>query len=243
MKTVMTHFYNEEYLLPWWIKHHQKYFDHGILIDHNSTDNSIDIIRHYAPNWTIVKTGLREFDSIMLEQENNKISYMMIEEGWRITLNTTEFIVGDFTKLDNYGPKTMLSLRSNIMVDDVQDLDQKLSHDDQLTDIKRFGIRYEEGVWDKCYRWCRGFSNYFAPFAQGRHLHNHDNEEFDILWYGFSPMTHELIKRKLQIASKVSRSDIAHGFGKQHFIKYDEQMEIYKKNLLLSEDLSDLIDR
>ena len=56
-------------------------------------------------------------------------------------------------------------------------------------------------------------------------------------------MSHEMIKRKLQIASKVSRSDIAHGFGKQHFIRYDEQMEIYKKNLALSEDLSDLIDR
>jgi len=239
----MTHFYNEEYLLPWWIKHHQKYFDCGILIDHNSTDDSIDVIRHYAPEWTIVKSALKDFDSRRLEQENNQVAYLFIEEGWRITLNVTEFIVGDFTKLDKYGPNTMLSLRSNIMVDDIEDLDQKLSYDDQLTDIKRFGIRYEEGVWDKCWRWCRGFHNYFQPFSEGRHLKLHNNEEFDILWYGYSPMTHEMIKRKLQIASKVSKSDIALGFGKQHFIDYDEQMEIYKKNLALSEDLSDLIDR
>lgn len=243
MKTVMTHFYNEQYLLPWWIKHHQKYFDHGILIDHHSTDNSIDVIKHYAPNWTIVKTGLQEFDSEKLEDENNRVAYQLIKHGWRITLNTTEFIVGDFSKLNKYGPYTMLKLRSNIMVDQVQDLNQKLSYDDQLTDIKRYGIRYVEGDWDRCWRWCRGFHNYHHPFDRGRHYHTHDNEEFDILWYGYSPMTHELINRKVQIAPKVSRSDISLGFGKQHFADFEEQMKTYHKNLAMSEDLSDLIDR
>jgi hypothetical protein len=45
MKTVISHFYNEEYMLPWWLKHHRQYFDHGILIDYGSTDKSLDIIK------------------------------------------------------------------------------------------------------------------------------------------------------------------------------------------------------
>ena len=55
-KTVLTHFYNEEYLLPWWLDHHKKYFDHGILIDYASTDKSVEIIKEICPTWTEVKS-------------------------------------------------------------------------------------------------------------------------------------------------------------------------------------------
>lgn len=51
MRTVLCHFYNEEYLLPWWLKHHRSMFDHGALIDHGSTDNSLDICRQLVPEW------------------------------------------------------------------------------------------------------------------------------------------------------------------------------------------------
>ena len=53
-KTVVTHFFNEEYLLPWWLEHHKKYFDHGVMIDYNSTDSSVEIIKKICPTWTIV---------------------------------------------------------------------------------------------------------------------------------------------------------------------------------------------
>jgi hypothetical protein len=33
MITLLSHFYNEEYLLPFWIEHHKKQFDYAILID------------------------------------------------------------------------------------------------------------------------------------------------------------------------------------------------------------------
>jgi len=36
---LFSHIYNEEYLLPFWLKHHKKIFDHGVIIDNFSTDN------------------------------------------------------------------------------------------------------------------------------------------------------------------------------------------------------------
>ena len=43
--TIISHFYNEEYLLPFWLNHHKKYFTNAIMIDYDSTDNSVDIIK------------------------------------------------------------------------------------------------------------------------------------------------------------------------------------------------------
>ncbi|MCA3390648.1 MAG: glycosyltransferase family 2 protein, partial [Roseomonas sp.] len=40
MRSVICHFFNEAYLLPWWLKHHVPIFDHGVMIDHGSTDGS-----------------------------------------------------------------------------------------------------------------------------------------------------------------------------------------------------------
>ena len=61
MKTVISHFYNEEYLLPFWLKHHKKYFDHGILINYHSTDKSVEIIKEICPDWEIINTEYEEF--------------------------------------------------------------------------------------------------------------------------------------------------------------------------------------
>lgn len=52
-KTIISHFYNEEYLLPWWLMHHTKIFDHGILINRGSTDRSVEICKLFAPNWEV----------------------------------------------------------------------------------------------------------------------------------------------------------------------------------------------
>lgn len=47
--TVISHFYNEEYLLPWWLNHHKNIFDNGILINYGSTDKSVEIIKSICP--------------------------------------------------------------------------------------------------------------------------------------------------------------------------------------------------
>ena len=90
MRTVFCHFYNEEYLLPFWLKHHREIFDHGVMIDYASTDASADIIRTLTPGWKLVRSVNEFFDAVECNFE-----VMLHEhdyEGWKIALNVTEFL-------------------------------------------------------------------------------------------------------------------------------------------------------
>ena len=91
MRTVICHFYNEAYLLPWWLNHHIKIFDHGIMINHKSTDSSVDLIKKIAPHWDIVDTRLSEFDAFMTDLE--VMNYEEQIQGFKIALNVTEFLM------------------------------------------------------------------------------------------------------------------------------------------------------
>ena len=92
MNTVITHFHNEEYLLPWWINHHKKLFDYGILIDYHSTDRSYDICKELCPpHWKIVKTKNNTFVSSTNDAEVK--SYENTVSGFKIALTTTEFLL------------------------------------------------------------------------------------------------------------------------------------------------------
>ena len=91
MKSIICHFYNEEYLLPWWLEHHKKYFDYGLMINYKSTDRSVEIINEICPEWQVVDSVNPEFSAAEVDDE-----VMYYEEqipGWKIALNVTEFLV------------------------------------------------------------------------------------------------------------------------------------------------------
>ena len=89
--TVLCHFYNEEYLLPFWLKHHHSIFTHGIMIDYHSTDKSVEIIKELCPTWEIRTTKNEMFDAYLVDKEVMEIEETLI--GFKIVLNVTEFIV------------------------------------------------------------------------------------------------------------------------------------------------------
>jgi hypothetical protein len=89
--TVISHFYNEEFLLPYWLDHNLRIFDHGVMIDYDSTDSSCDIIRTLAPNWEIRRSKNHEFDYLLVDKEVMEVEETVTE--WKMVLNTTEFIV------------------------------------------------------------------------------------------------------------------------------------------------------
>ena len=92
MNTVLTHFHNEEYLLPWWIDHHSKLFDNGIMINYHSTDRSVEICKELCPkHWKIVNTVNDDFSPDPLDQEIKY--YENSVEGFKLTLTTTEFLL------------------------------------------------------------------------------------------------------------------------------------------------------
>lgn len=67
--TVISHVYNEEYLIPFWLEHHKHMFSHGIIIDYNSTDRTLDIVREICPVIQLVQ--IYQLDHLMLSKMIN----------------------------------------------------------------------------------------------------------------------------------------------------------------------------
>ena len=90
---VFSHIKNEEDLLPQWLHHHKRMFDHGVIIDYGSTDNSINIIKEICPTWDII-SPTENFGSCVNCIQSIEEKY----NGWKIALNTTEFLFIDDLK-------------------------------------------------------------------------------------------------------------------------------------------------
>ena len=88
--TLITHIYNEKYFLPFWLNHHKDLFDNIIIIDYNSTDNSIQISKNIYPNVKIIPSRNSNYGS-----RNTDIEIMDIEngiDGIKLVFNITEFL-------------------------------------------------------------------------------------------------------------------------------------------------------
>jgi nucleoside-diphosphate-sugar epimerase len=94
--TLLSHFYNEEMLLPFWIKSHAHLFDSAILIDYQSTDNSLEMVSDIAPStWRVIKSRNQHFDAADIDIEVMDIEATLPADSWRIVLNTTEFLLSN----------------------------------------------------------------------------------------------------------------------------------------------------
>lgn len=93
---LISHFFNEEFLLPYWIRHHASMFDSAILIDYGSTDKSIEIINEMAPaTWRVVSssTGTSFFPGNDGNDGDVKSYESQHVNEWKIALTITEFLV------------------------------------------------------------------------------------------------------------------------------------------------------
>jgi hypothetical protein len=213
MRTVLTHFYNEEHLLPWWLEHHKKMFDHGVLIDYGSTDHSVEICKKICPTWQVMPSMHTYFDAAACDFE--VMFYESQIPDWRITLTTAEFLVGNVKSLMNNRPERQQHIIP--------------------------GIRFTK--WDPCGTFNRtkplweqvntGISYYDNPVAhQGRSLHNYNDIKYPVGRHYWPPTTEdvmifhyanaivgkEMVQRRLQIQHKVSPTDIEKGIGNHHYI-------------------------
>jgi hypothetical protein len=73
--------------------HHRELFDHGIIIDFESSDSSLSIVRKLVPNWEIVQSPFKEFDALKLDRFVESVERNI--KGPRIALTITEFFIGD----------------------------------------------------------------------------------------------------------------------------------------------------
>lgn len=233
MRTVICHFYNEEYLLPWWLKHHLPMFDYGVLIDHGSTDNSADICRQLAPNWRLVRSRLTHFDAYQTDLE--VMNYEQELVGWKIALTVSEFLMSSvpLSQLESY-LKDMGRIgcaASGMLVID-EDPDIEASHDLPLPLQKHHGID-DNAITSQEERIAIGniglqptrnrffHSNAVGQYYPGRHSSFLPDSSFRVLnlmvfVYHYAPWNAQTIKRKMQIGTKLDAKDVARGWGVHH---------------------------
>ena len=214
--TLMSNFYNEEYLLPFWCEYHKSMFDDAILINYGSTDKSVEIINRICPDWKIVNTRNKDFDAHEIDREIMDIESDV--SGYKFFLNTTEFfLVGpdyrNYLKpLDNeyleFPSLTALSKRKCHYPASVKDLlgDIEFLHDKIRS--PRYMLSHKNG-----------------NYTPGRHTKRFDLTNLlpgYVIWMGYYPWNDRLLLRKLQIKNKMSERDKKEGFGHQHLMDYEE---------------------
>ncbi len=226
MTTVIVHFFNEEYMLPWWLDHHRGMFDHGILIDYHSTDRSVAICRHMVPGWEIRTTRNPNFDAVNCDREVMEIEQTI--PGWKIALNVTEFLCcRDLRWLVDAGQKQnykAFKTRGVVMVDPPGREEPDPIAGLPLVRQRHYG--YFEDIdtspQPPPFRSRLLHVHPHGAYTPGRHTTVHPGVPYVnglmLLWFGFSPWTDETLRRKLQIQTRIPESDKKLGRGYQHLV-------------------------
>jgi hypothetical protein len=234
-KTVISHIFNEEYLLPWWLEHHKKIFDHGIIIDYASTDRSIEIIKEICPTWTVVPSINAEFDAILADKEVMEYEHNL-GHGWRVALNVTEFLVGDYDKFFVNSSKPIQHLIPSIAFID-WDIEGSLDKTKPLWEQnKNMGVHYSH---DFDFRKARSIHNYPNIYKTiGRHYTTYNNDEMILFHFGDLLSSPELLKRRLQIQHKIPQHQRQSQMGIQHWYGPNGTMDINSLHEWLSNRLN-----
>jgi hypothetical protein len=242
MRSLISHFYNEEYLLPWWLRHHVSQFDYGVLIDYASTDASVEICRSIAPHWRVVRSRNLSFEAIAVDFE--VMQYESELPGWKMVLNTTEFLCGAnlpalemaMTVQDIQG----CYFESAVMVDAFPD--QAPTHALPLAEQKHHGFMEDQPrIHGRLFHRCS-----IGAYLPGRHVSaqpglTHTAGIGTVLWYGLSPWTDAALKRKLQVQTQIPERDRVAGFGSQHLVDVEQLEEKRRAVLGRAVDLRHLV--
>jgi hypothetical protein len=207
-KTVLCHFFNEEYLLPWWLKHHRQFFDHGVMINYGSWDRSVEIIRELCPTWEIHDSRNEYFAYPRAEFiDDEMMCHEINHAGWKTILNVTEFLVGDYRLLDNVDYS--LQVKQVLFVD--EDRDQLPTHDKPLWEQKINAIDFDMGqsdatnVFNRHARLIHFEPNY--NYSPGRHFSYYNTDQLAIFYYAWSPWNVRMKMRRMQTGAKMHPSE------------------------------------
>lgn len=245
--TIICHLFNEEYLLPWWLKHHTKIAKNGILINYASTDRSVDICRQLAPHWTVVDSR-NEFFSAR-EADNEVMDWELSTTGWKLALNVTEFLYitnSQVQTIFSSAPREAYALRGVVMATAAGRSDDHGSYCKPITSQFRTGL--DESIFSKVVHrmMMRNrilHSHNTGKYYTGRHFSEHETKVLDdsplIIWYGYSPWNRHTLDRKLQIQNRIPAKDFREGIGVHHLTKIHE---LEKEKNSFSEHLVEIFD-
>ena len=238
--TLISHFCNEEFLLPFWIQHHRPMFKHGIMIDYRSTDRSVEIIRELAPEWDIITTRNKYFDGPTIDTEVMDIESQI--SGWKVCLNTTEFIL--LPNLDEYLDEFERKFPGlgAVRTTAVYMVDPPSLENDDI-DFNRYLVAqrfwgYFEDEQPSPMQWNPDSNFCVYPPRKSRLIHNKTHGAYQVgrhdtghraykdpglllCWFNWSPYKY-ISKRKLQIFQNTSPGEQNNGLGKWLIDKEEE---------------------
>lgn len=233
--TLISHIYNEEYLLPSWLEHHRNMVDEIIIVDYKSTDKSLEICNRY--NCKIIPSKNDFFDAKLVDEEIMEIEETI--EGIKIVLNTTEFLFTTIPIKEIFTDhNTTFLIKSYVPYSN-----QECNIDNYyviMNQLLNDNVKYQHGA----FRGVRSIHNYLnGNYTMGRHNTHHPGIHTDklfIIWFGYFPLNDYLMNRKLQIKNKIPESDKESGLGFHHFYTKNDHMNINNQGFNSGQPLQDL---
>lgn len=238
---VVTHTFNESLLLAQWLEWHKDIFDCGVIIDHHSTDGSVEALT-LPENWETRKSRLPNFEAEAVDREVEDVEAYLKDKynlDFVMTLNVTEFIWskdfrGEIEQIHNSTPHQAYGMLSYCLVDpspnsSVNPLDHTHGF---LSDGTQQGIICRH----RRYIHSSPSPGVYTPGRHTVHLSNTDLPQSFILHYSFAP--YPLCReRKLQIQTRIPESDRHQSRGVQHFLNEFTLTDLYNTHLKYSKDL------
>jgi len=242
--TLFTEVLNGEPLLPFWLEHHRRLFDHGVIVYYPSKDNSLDIIRTICPDWDIVKpVKHHRYDCAGVDAE------IMIQEskhtGWKMALNITEFAVTQDLNavVKSVKPKTRCILPQDVavMVDTRETVNDDLHPDVPLLVQKHHGLFSRDYHLWKCRHSRQLHCGVHGNYDVGRHNSGIKPQARSpllyIAWFAWSPYA-AIRERKQAVKGQLSKIHLMTKRGWQHLVTPDEQDARFAKVSAMAYDLN-----
>jgi hypothetical protein len=232
--TVICHFRNEEVYLPYWLAHHTRLFDHGILLDYGSTDRSAAIIRELAPHWEVRPSRNREFHSLAIDAE-----IMDVERGvpgWKMCLNVTEFVLhhdlheylDEFAALHPGAAGVVTT--GFILQDRPEQLGVPLTAA-PLWEQRHFGCPEPDpgdgGLVGRGRLLHRAPDGRYGPGRHSNGVSDLREPPLYLFWYGWCPLALK-VQRNCDTAPRVPESDRRRGWGRHHLLGEAELLEVWR---------------
>jgi nucleoside-diphosphate-sugar epimerase len=236
-KVVMvSHFYNEQFLMPQFIQNHAPMFDEVILINQGSTDDSLKIIQSQAPpSWKVINSSLtmdQPFRADKVDMEVMAAENSLCADCWKISLTSTEFLV--HRKLRSYLAEIHLEQVRIMKFPDLWMVGSERSPYNASIALPFQRAVFSTGTTLSNTYQPREFSRRIhripdLTYNIGRHFTSHDSEILpDLEWiphgillkYKHTPWP-EIMARKLQIGKRIPPEHLANGWGVHHALDFE----------------------
>ena len=219
-------FQNEELLLPYFIHHHASMFDHVVLIDLDSTDNSVAVIQQYAPStWQVVRpqTTNNHSESTIFPQTNRRWTQTLVDEEvvwwenqfrgcWKLSLTVTEFVVHPNFRLflNELSASSSHAFRMRALQvvghdadDDVDDNknDSWIPHVSLLVQRQEYAM-FQHEVRDGAYAYLNKYSRFLHRYDRLKGLHRESKKEQGS-HFRYEPGRHNLTNAQSETPSTV----------------------------------------